>query len=234
MESLGSEVQKSYTWVDPSRFKDIARILEGRFEHKWFERYREILRDSRARISISCEAGPSRKGRFRLRCSADILEPVAENRGSASGVFSRSWVAGPVDPGSAITYLAERIVRHMQVESVPGEVSVVDWETRSKTKLTNHVAGRLLDKINAIRDLSPRVVDGEVGTSSYRVEGTLARHPDRLVLRVELYSGAEDAFRTSFRESTNWTPALRELAGSAGWQVVSGCECEAGVDPGER
>ena len=243
VESLGSEVQQSYEWVDPGQLKDIARMLEGQGDPEWFARYMEILRESQSQtpISISCKAGAARQGAFRLTCWADILKPVPESRGTAvlqnlgtdSGVFSMSWAAVPVDPGSAIAFVAEDIVGYMQVESVP-EVSVVDLETKSGTRLANHVGILLQDKINAIRNLSARVIDGEVGTSSYRVKGTIDRRRDRLVLRVELYSGAGDASLTSFSESMNWTQELRDLDGAAGGPPVADGECAAGADPGER
>ena len=239
VESLGSQVQQSYTWVDPSRFEVISRLLEGRDDPDWFDRYMEILRDSESPISISCTASAARQGVFRLTCSADSVTPVLKNLGTASGDFSKSWAGGPVDPGSAIAYVAEDIVRYMQVESVPGEVSVVDSEARSETVLTRHIAGLLEDKINAIRRAAPRVIGGEAEPSSYRVKGTIARHPDELVLRVGLYSGSGGSPVTTFRESMHWTRKLRKIAGAPGEPPGPeppgpGGGCEAGADPGQR
>ena len=240
--SLQAKFQQNFEWVDPSRFDDVSRMLENRavFEEQgkpeWYDRYERILRNFQTQLNISCKPGSPPPGKFRLICGVDTLPEVeveaqTDTHGTAWGDFPNRWLRAPLDPDTATTFVADSIVRYMQVESVLGKVSIVDAQTKSETPLTGHIAGLLEDKINAIRQTAPRVIEGKAGTGSYGVEGTI---DDRLVLRVGPTTGGEAPLLTTFRAPMQWTAELREIAGSAEDQPVSGGECEAGADLAKR
>ena len=111
--SLRSEIRGSYDLADPSQFAAIARILEGRGDLDWFERYMELFRKAEAHINIECTASPSGRGKFNVSCKAFTMEPF-ENRGTAQGVFTKDWLTAPVDPDWALASIAEEIVAYMQ------------------------------------------------------------------------------------------------------------------------
>ena len=102
--------------------------------------------------------------------------------------------------------------------------------------MSDRVATMLLDEFSEKRRSwrGWRAVDEAEGKAGYSAVVEVQHYRDKLDLRVELYSGAGETFETSFRESMNWTPALRELDESAAGQPVADGECGAGADPGER
>ena len=239
--SLRSEIGGSYKLVNPSRFTDIARILEGRGESDWFAQYEKLLRASEARINIVCMASPPSRGKFEMTCTADTftadtLEARAETRAAGKGVFSMDWLTQPMDPDGALASIAEEIVAFMQGVGGLDEVSSVDSKTGSETRLSDDVAKMLLDKFSEKRRSwrGWRSVDEAKREAGHRAVVEVQRYEEKLDLRVELYSVRGDTFQTSFRESMNWTPELLELAGVAGERPVAGGECEVGADPGER
>ena len=96
--SLRSELRESYKLVDPSRFTDIARILEERGESDWLDRYMELLRDSDARINIVCTASASAlsRDRFKTTCTAVTMEAPVETLGTGVGEFGMEWLTRPM------------------------------------------------------------------------------------------------------------------------------------------
>ena len=233
--SLRSEIRGSYDLADPSNFAAIARILEGRGESDWLDRYMELFRKAEAQINITCTASPSSPGKFEVSCKAFTMEP-SENRGTGKGEFSKDWLAAPMDPDWALASIAEEIVAYMQGVGGLDRVTSVDSKEKAETVLSVEVAKMLRDKFSEKRRSWPgwRPVDAAKGEAGHRAVVEVQRYEDKLDLRVELYSGAEDTFQTSFRESMHWTLALHELAGVAGERPVAGGECDAGADPGER
>ena len=228
--SLGAEIRGSYEWVNPSRFKNISRLLEDRGESDWHGRFMEIVREAQGQIIISCEASPPSRGRFELECSSDSVSP-AQNRGTARAQFGTDWLKGPVDPDWALASIAEAVVKHMQGVGSLRSVSIVDSKSGGETPLSTHVAELLEDEVNEKkRDWrGPRPVGGQAGGVGYRATGKVDRYSDRFDLRVELYSSDGDAPETTFRETMHWTPRLKKLAE---WEGVGGCGTDA--DLGQR
>ena len=227
--SLGAEIRGSYEWVNPSRFKNISRLLEDRGESDWHGRFMDIVREAQGQIIISCEASPSRRGRFELECSSDSVSP-AQNRGTARAQFRTDWLKGPVDPDWALASIAEAVVKHMQGVGSLRSVSIVDSESGGETALSTHFAELLEDEVNEKkRDWrGPRPVGGQAGGVGYRATGKVDRYSDRLDLRVELYSSDGHAPETTFRETMHWTPRLEELAD---WKDDA---CGTDADLGQR
>ena len=233
--SLESEIKGSYDLVDPSNFTAIARILEGRLDPDWFDRYMELFRKAEAQINIECTASPSSVGKFAVSCKAFTMDPV-ESRGTAQGEFSKDWLTAPVDPDWALASIAREIVGHMQGVGGLDKVSSVDSKTGAETRLSGEVAKMLLDAFSKQQESwsGLRPVGGSKARPGYRAKVEVQHFQDKLDLRVELYSGPENTFERSFRESVHWTPELRQLDGAAEGRPVSVGECGAGADPGER
>ena len=231
--SLRSEIRGSYELVDPGRFTDIARILETRGESDWFARYQELFREAGAQLNITCRAGPSSGGRFEVRCTAFTME-TNKNRGAGRGEFTKDWLTRPVSLDWALASIAEQMVAYVQGVGGLGEVTSVDSELGSGTELTDEVAKLLRVWFDEKQRswLGWRAVDGERGEAGHRAVVEVRRYEESLRLHVELSSVTRG--RTTFSETVEWTPELRELAGVAGGRRVGGDECEAGADPGER
>ena len=247
--SLRSELRESYKLVDPSRFTDIARILEERGESDWLDGYMKLLRASDARINIVCMASASAlsRDRFKMTCTAVTMEAPVETLGTGVGEFGMEWVKQPMAPDGALAWIAEEMVAYMRGVGGLEKVSSVDSKAKSETVLSTELAKRLLDKFNEKLREWPgwRAVGGAPVEAGHRAEVEVQRYKKKLDLRVELYSGSGGSSVTTFRESMYWTADLRELAGvpaSGGGQPVPGTPeppgpgggCEAGADPGER
>ena len=235
MASLRSEIRRSYVLVDPGRFTDIARILEARGESDWFARYQELFREADAQIYITCRESASSRGKFGVSCTAFTMG-TNESRGTGKGTFSKDWLTRPVSLDWALASIAEEMVAYMQGEGGLGEVASVDSELESNTDLTDEVATMLRVWFDRKQRSRPGwrpagVAKGEAGHRAMAMV-EVRRYEETLRLRVELSSGTGD--RTTFSETVEWTPELRELAGVAGERPVAGGECEAGADPGER
>ena len=235
MGSLREEAAGSFAMMNQSRFATLSRTLEETGGADWFDRYLEIVQEAGAQISVSCRAGPARQGRFMLSCSADAVDPY-RNLVSAQREFETDWLMKPVSPKSAIALIAAGVVERMQGSGGLLAVSIEDEELKTATTLANRFARDL--RVEVDRKLRERTgvrpIEESRETPRYRVEGTLRRYEDKIMLHAELYVEDREYPETSFTEDLHWTDELYALSRAAVRPGEPGSECGTDEETGKR
>ena len=184
-----------YTVMNPLDSRDAAQALEQADVENSFKVYLETLRKhALTKLNLSCQGTPD--GNW-IKLSCTVLDVhTLEAWGRAVASFDMDWLGAPLAMEPALDAVAGEIVAGLKGSARVGEVKIEDYGTGSRSALTRSMERSL--RVRVIRRLVAKrghgrgaVVGGGEEGASYRLEGGVEHHGDRLVLYVEVYRNGE-------------------------------------------
>ena len=184
-----------YTVMNPLDSRDAAQALEQADVENSFKVYLETLKKhALTKLNLSCQGTPD--GNW-IKLSCTVLDVhTLEAWGRAVASFDMDWLGAPLTMEPALDAVAGEIVAGLKGLARVGEVKIEDYGVGSRSALTRSMERSL--RVRVIRRLAAKrahgrgaVVGGGDEGASYRLEGGVEHHGDRLVLYVEVYRNGE-------------------------------------------
>ncbi len=172
-----------YSVMNPMDSRHVANALEQADVQDWSGVYLRTLRKySLTKLNLSCD-GIAEGNRIKLICTAQHIDTM-EPWGRATAVFDAVSLGAPLAMEPALDAVAGEIVTGSGGGGRLGEIKIVDYRTEDRSALTKSIERSL--EVKVVRRLSAGGRRYGAGTS-YRLEGGVEHHDEKLVLRVKVH-----------------------------------------------